>query len=143
MTKLAESDIIVSNFGFMRKRSEKMKYLKQFGIILAISFIGEILNAVLPLPIPAGIYGIVLLFILLETKVIKLEAVRETGNLLIDIMPVMLVPPAVELMDYWGIVKPQVLKYVIATVISTIIVMIVSGLITEGIIRFGKKAKSE
>ena len=78
-----------------------MKYLKQFGIILAISFIGEILNAVLPLPIPAGIYGIVLLFILLETKVVKLEAVRETGNLLIDIMPVMLVPPAVELMDYW------------------------------------------
>lgn len=127
----------------MKKRSEKMKYLKQFGIILAISFIGEILNAVLPLPIPAGIYGIVLLFILLETKVIKLEAVRETGNLLIDIMPVMLVPPAVELMDYWGIVKPQVLKYVIATVISTIIVMIVSGLITEGIIRFGKRAKSE
>ena len=127
----------------MKKRYEKMKYLKQFGIILAISFIGELLNAVLPLPIPAGIYGIVLLFILLETKVIKLEAVRETGNLLIDIMPVMLVPPAVELMDYWGIVKPQVLKYVIATVISTIIVMIVSGLITEGIIRFGKKAKSE
>lgn len=120
-----------------------MKYLKQFGIILAISFVGEILNAVLPLPIPAGIYGIVLLFILLETKVIKLEAVKETGNFLIDIMPVMLVPPAVELMDYWGIVKPQVLKYVIATVISTIIVMIVSGLITEGIIRFGKKAKSE
>lgn len=120
-----------------------MKYLKQFGIILAISFVGEILNAVLPLPIPAGIYGIVLLFILLETKVIKLEAVRETGNLLIDIMPVMLVPPAVELMDYWGIVKPQVLKYVIATVVSTIVVMIVSGLVTEGIIRLRKKAKSE
>ena len=36
-----------------------MKYLKQFGIILTISFIGEILYRVIPLPIPAGIYGII------------------------------------------------------------------------------------
>lgn len=120
-----------------------MKYLKQFGIIIAVSFIGEILNAVLPLPIPAGIYGIVLLFILLETKLVPLSAVKETGNFLIDIMPVMLVPAAVELMDYWGIVKPQILKYIIATVVSTVVVMIVSGLVTEGIIRLRKKAKTE
>lgn len=120
-----------------------MKYLKQFGIIIAVSFIGEILNAVLPLPIPAGIYGIVLLFILLETKLVPLSAVKETGTFLIDIMPVMLVPAAVELMDYWGIVKPQILKYIIATVVSTVVVMIVSGLVTEGIIRLRKKAKTE
>lgn len=120
-----------------------MKYLKQFGIIIAVSFIGEILNAVLPLPIPAGIYGIVLLFILLETKLVPLSAVKETGNFLIDIMPVMLVPAAVELMDYWGIVKPQIFKYIIATVISTVVVMIVSGLVTQGIIRLRKKAKTE
>ena len=123
--------------------AKKMKYLKQFGIIIAVSFIGEILNAVLPLPIPAGIYGIVLLFILLETKLVPLSAVKETGNFLIDIMPVMLVPAAVELMDYWGIVKPQIFKYIIATVISTVVVMIVSGLVTQGIIRLRKKAKTE
>lgn len=122
---------------------KKMKYLKQFGIIIAVSFIGEILNAVLPLPIPAGIYGIVLLFILLETKLVPLSAVKETGTFLIDIMPVMLVPAAVELMDYWGIVKPQILKYIVATVVSTVVVMIVSGLVTQGIIRLRKKAKTE
>ncbi|MGN1137589.1 MAG: CidA/LrgA family protein [Oscillospiraceae bacterium] len=120
-----------------------MKYLKQFGIIITVSFIGEIMNAVLPLPIPAGIYGIVLLFILLETKLVPLSAVKETGNFLIDIMPVMLVPAAVELMDYWGIVKPQILKYIVATVVSTVVVMIVSGLVTQGIIRLRKKAKTE
>lgn len=120
-----------------------MKYLKQFGIILAVSFVGEILNAALPLPIPAGIYGIVLLFILLETKLIPLSAVKETGTLLIDIMPVMLVPAAVGLMDHWGIVRPQVLKYIIATVVSTVAVMIVSGLVTEGIIRLRRKAKQK
>lgn len=118
-----------------------MKYLNQFGIILGISLVGEVLSAVLPLPIPAGIYGIVLLFILLETKLVPLSAIKETGSFLIDIMPVMLVPAAVELMDYWGIVKPQILKYLIAMAVSTVLVMVISGLVTQAVIRIRKKVR--
>lgn len=118
-----------------------MKYLKQFGIILGISLVGEVLSAVLPLPIPAGIYGIVLLFILLETKLVPLSPIKETGSFLIDIMPVMLVPAAVELMDYWGIVKPQILKYLIAMAVSTVLVMVISGLVTQAVIRIRKKVR--
>lgn len=76
-----------------------MKYLKQFLIILIISFIGEILKEILPLPIPASIYGMVILFVCLLTKVIKLEDVRETGKFLIEIMPVMFIPAGVGLMS--------------------------------------------
>ena len=50
-----------------------MKYLKQFLIILAISFIGEILKYIVPLPIPASIYGMVIMFICLQTKILKLD----------------------------------------------------------------------
>ena len=57
-----------------------MKYLKQFGIILALSFIGEFLNDFLPLPIPASIYGIILMFLCLKTKIIPLSAVEETAR---------------------------------------------------------------
>ena len=39
-----------------------MKYIRQFGIILLITFIGEIMHELIPIPVPAGIYGIVLLF---------------------------------------------------------------------------------
>ena len=53
-----------------------MKYLKQFLIILAISLLGEVLKELLPLPIPASIYGMVFLFILLLTGVIKLDQVK-------------------------------------------------------------------
>ena len=61
-----------------------MKYIRQFVIILFISFIGEALKYVLPLPIPASIYGLVLMFVLLETKVLKVEAVQDAGKFLID-----------------------------------------------------------
>ena len=54
-----------------------MKYLKQFGIILVLSFIGELLNHVLPLPVPSSIYGIILMFICLKTGLIPLEEVDE------------------------------------------------------------------
>ena len=65
-----------------------MKYLKQLLIILAISFVGEALKYFLPLPIPASIYGMVLLFILLLTGVVKLDDVQDVGKFLIEIMPV-------------------------------------------------------
>ena len=69
-----------------------MKYIRQFVIILFISFIGEALKYVLPLPIPASIYGLVLMFVLLETKVLKVEAVQDAGQFLIEIMPMMFIP---------------------------------------------------
>lgn len=118
-----------------------MKYLKQIGIILAISFIGEILHALIPLPIPAGIYGIVILFLALETRFLKLDAVRDVSLFLIEIMPVMFIPSAVGLMTAWGIIKDNWLVYIIITVVTTLLVMVVSGWVTQLIIR--KTGKSE
>ena len=57
-----------------------MKILKQFLIILAISFVGEILKYILPLPVPASIYGMVILFIGLLTGLIPLDSVRNAGK---------------------------------------------------------------
>lgn len=104
-----------------------MKYLKQFGIILLISFIGELLHAFLPLPVPASIYGIVILFLCLECKAIKVADIKETSAFLIEIMPIMFIPAAVGLMDSWQIIKPSLVSYGIITVVTTIAVMAVSG----------------
>ena len=116
-----------------------MKYLKQFCIIIAISFTGEILNRLIPLPIPASIYGIVILFTLLCTKVIKVSDVREVSKFLIEIMPIMFVPPAAGLLETWGIVQTGLWQYLLLTVISTVVVMAVSGLVTQLVIKIGRK----
>ena len=78
-----------------------MKWMKQFGIILLISFVGEILEKWIPLPIPASIYGIILLFLCLKLNIIPHEAVHETGKFLIEIMPLMFIPAAVGLLETW------------------------------------------
>jgi len=117
-----------------------MKFLKQFAIIAGVSFAGELLHHFIDLPVPASIYGMVLLFVLLETKVVKLPDIKETADFLIAIMPVMFVPAAVGILQSWEIIKPSVAGYLITTVAVTVIVMGVAGLVTQAIARARNKA---
>lgn len=116
-----------------------MKYLKQFLIILVISFAGEALKAVLPLPVPASIYGMVILFACLVSGIIKIEAVRETGKFLIEIMPVMFIPAGVGLMSSWSVLKPMLVPVAVVTVVVLVAVMAVTGRVSQAIIRKKRK----
>ena len=116
-----------------------MKYLKQFLIILAISFIGEILKYIVPLSIPASIYGMVIMFICLQTKILKLDDVKSVGKFLIEIMPVMFIPAGVGLLTAWGVLKPVCVPIIVLTVITTVVVMVVTGRVTQTVIRMDRK----
>lgn len=112
-----------------------MVYLKQFLIIIVISFAGEALKMLLPFKMPASIYGMLILFVCLMTKVIKLEQVRDCGKFLIEIMPVMFIPAGVGLMSSYDVLMPMIIPVSIITIVSLIAVMAVSGLVSQGIIR--------
>ena len=56
-----------------------MKFIKQFSIILLITFLGELLHILIPLPIPASVYGLVLMLIALRSGLVKVEHVKETA----------------------------------------------------------------
>ncbi|MEE0966767.1 MAG: CidA/LrgA family protein [Bacilli bacterium] len=114
-----------------------MKYIKQFVYIITISFIGETLNDIIPLSIPASIYGIIILFLLLNFNIISLDAVEDTGKFLIEIMPIMFIPAAVGLIESWDIIKLSLIQYIILIVCTTIIVMVISGKVTEIFIKRG------
>ncbi len=114
-----------------------MKFLKEFGIIILISFVGEILNNLLPLPIPASVYGFLILFVCLMIGVVKLEAVKDTGKFLVEIMPVMFIPAAAGLIDSFGILRPILVEVTVILVVTTIVVMVVAGRVTQFIIRKG------
>lgn len=120
-----------------------MKYLKQFLIILVISYAGELLKYVLPLPIPASIYGMVILLVGLLTGLIALDAVKDVGKFLIEIMPVMFIPAGVGLMSSWGILKPLILPVSIITVVTIVTVMAATGKVSQWVIRKGKSDKEE
>ena len=117
----------------------KMKYIKQCIVILGITLAGELLKYILPLPIPASIYGMVLLFVGLMTGVIKIEAVKETGMFLIEIMPLMFIPAGVGLMTSWETLKSIIVPVSVITVVTIITVMASTGLVSQIIIKKSKE----
>lgn len=128
---------------YITLRKRIMKYLKQFLLILCITFVGELVKYVLPLPIPASIYGLVLMFVLLETKVLKVEAVQDAGKFLIEIMPMMFIPAGVGLLNAWDTLKPVLIPIIVILFASTIVVMGVSGKVTQTMIEAEERKKNE
>lgn len=120
-----------------------MKYIKQFFIIILISFLGEVCRSVIPLPIPASIYGLVILLVALETRLLPLDAVRDTAKYLIEIMPLMFIPAAVGLMDSYVELKSFLLPVLVITFLTTVFVMVGAGRSAQFVIRWERKCKNE
>ncbi len=118
-----------------------MKYLIQFSIILLLSLIGELLSFLIPLPIPASIYGLVIMFILLCTNVLKSSHVKEASDFLIEIMPVMFIPVTVGIMDSFTTLASILPEILIVSILGTCIVMGVSGIITQIMLRSKRRRK--
>ena len=108
-----------------------MKYLKQFGIILAVTCMGEFLKNLIPLPIPSSIYGLLILFMLLFFKVIRLNQVKEAGEFLIEIMPLMFIPAAAGLITSWEQIQGMLIPLCIIIPVSTCLVMLAAGKATD------------
>ncbi len=118
-----------------------MTYIFQFCIILIVCFVGEVLNSVIPLPIPASIYGLVIMLLCLSFKIIKLEKIEKTADFLLQIMPLMFIPAAVSLITVWSEVKAILIPIVVIVIVSTIIVMVATGKTAEFIIKRQRKYK--
>jgi len=112
-----------------------MRYLYQFARIMAFCFLGEILHEVLPLPIPASIYGLILLLAALKTGLVKLEQVKEVGNFLTGIFPLLFVPAAVGVMELWGELGEMMIPILLAIVPVTILVLASAGRTTQSFSR--------
>ena len=119
-----------------------LKLFKQFTIIIFLSFLGEVLHTLIPFPIPASIYGIMLLFLLLERKVLRIDDIREVSDFLIFIMPLLFIPSAVGLIDVWDELRASLTAYVTIIIAVTLIVMVATGRITQWFLQNQKEKET-
>ena len=118
-----------------------MKYLRQFVIILGVSFLGEILRVILPLPVPASVYGLICMLLLLKSGILKVGQVKEVSKFLIEIMPVMFVPAAVGLIESWNSLREVLILVAIIITVTTVFVMAVTGKVTQAMMNRKKKGE--
>ncbi len=103
-----------------------MNILTQFAIIIALCLAGEVLSNVIPFPIPATIIALVLLFVLLKTKLLKLQFVEDAGDMLIRYMPILFVPAGVRLVEDFGYISSIWFQLLLLSFVSTILVFIIT-----------------
>ena len=108
-----------------------MKYLSQFLIILGFTCLGEALQRLVPVPIPASVWGLALLFLALCLKLVTVEQIKDVGAFLISLLPMLFVAPTVGIVEHWALIKPQLLAIVLLLVASTALTFGISGGITQ------------
>lgn len=111
-----------------------MKYLRQIMIVFLFSFLGELMRHLIPLPIPASIYGMVFLFSALQLKLLRVESVKGAGGFLTSILSVLFVPPVVSMLDCWELIRDHVVVIVAIFIFSTILCFAVSGWVSQWLI---------
>lgn len=115
-----------------------MKYLHQAVILAAVTAAAELIKYLVPLPVPASIYGLLLLFFLLKTGCLKLEQVEDVGGLLLELMPLLLVPASVSVLADLETVRTMLAPLLLAGFVGTSAVMLITGQVVQRIIRRGK-----
>lgn len=115
-----------------------MKYLSQFLIILGFTLVGEALQRLIPLPIPASVYGLVLLFLALCLKLVKVDQVKEVGGFLISLLPFLFVSHVVGIVEHWSAIRSQVFPILLLIVSTTVLVFGVSGSLAQLLRKGGK-----
>lgn len=100
---------------------------RQLAIIIGCLAVGEFLVWLTGITVPSSIIGMLLLTLFLKTGIVKLEWVETISNFLVKNMGFFFVPPGVALMLYFDVIKAEFLPIVVATVVSTAIVLVVTG----------------
>ena len=118
-----------------------MKYIKQLAIISFMAFIGEVLSAALPIPVPGSVYGMLLLFFCLWFKIIKLDWVEETADYLLLIMPIFFVSPGVGILEIYPVIKDSLPALVFISFVTAVLVLVVTGLSAQFLIRLRDRKK--
>ncbi len=104
-----------------------MKVLRQFGTILVILLLGEGIRMSTGISIPGTVIGMVILFILLMTKVIKLENIDMISKFLLDHLAFLFVPAGVGLISSLDVIGSAWLPIMMIVIISTVLVVGVTG----------------
>lgn len=110
-----------------------MEYLTQFLIILGFTLAGEFLQWLISLPIPASVYGLVLLFVALCLKIVKVQQVKKTGGFLSSLLPMLFVATTVGIAEQWDLIGPRIVPILLLLITSTVLTFAISGLVTQWI----------
>lgn len=116
-----------------------MKLIRQLAIIMTISFMAELLELLLPLPVTASIYGLILMLVALVTRLVPLEKVEKAADFLVELLPILFVPSTVSIIANVDALREMLIPLVVICLVTTVLIMAVTGRTAQGIICLEEK----
>ena len=98
---------------------------------MSFSLLGEALQRLIPIPIPASVYGIILLFLSLCAGLVKLEQIKQVGGFLSSILPILFVSPVIGILENWALIRSSVLAIFLLSAATTLMTFGISGKIAQ------------
>lgn len=120
-----------------------MKIIYQIGIIFALCWVSEIIEAFLPFAFPASVIGMILLFILLAFRVLKVEHIREKSDFLLSNMAFFFIPAGVSIINYFDVLKGNVGKLLLICFLTTILTFATTAWTIRGVLRLQNRGKKK
>lgn len=118
------------------------KLLTQIGIVLLVCLVGEGIAKILPIPFPGSVLAMILLFLLLVTRVIRVEHIQSKAEFMLKNMAFFFIPSGISILDYLDAIKGNVFPLLCVCVVSTVITFLVTAYTVKGVMalqaRFGK-----
>lgn len=102
-------------------------FLRGFLIIMAFLILGKVISAYLPVPFPASIIGLILLFIALSTSLVKAEWITLSGDFILKYMALLFIPIGAGLVNYFDLLLSHWLAIVCSLLFTTLFIMLVVG----------------
>lgn len=120
-----------------------MDIIKELVIILAILFSGELINKAFGLILPGNVIGMLILFLLLLSGLVKLKHLEKVSDFLLNNLTIFFIPAGVGILKYYPLLAGKLLPFLIVVVISTIIVMVFTAYVIEISQRMVKNGHSD
>lgn len=116
-----------------------MKMILQIGVVLGICLLGEGISLLLPIPFPGSVIAMVLLFLLLLSRVLRPDHIRQKSDFLLQNMAFFFIPAGVGIMEYAEELLPFLLPLLLICLITTILTFAVSALTATLVIHIQQK----
>ena len=113
--------------------------LREFMLIFTINYVGMLLSKILHLPLPGTIVSLLLLFFMLQFKILKLEKIENAANFLLLNMTLFFMPPTVKIIDSYDLLEKDLVKIIIIIVVSTFLTMGITGKVVQMMIDYREK----